>query len=154
MAFEPLQTDEKLDQPAPKKRDVDTVMLFGCGAFLVASLLSYAAAVLPFLILPDIWSLSTLGRNSLIGMSASLAVTVVAARRGGIPGACGSVAGALTTAVFLFLRLQQTFLAGSANQAPTPDYPAPFQLLLPLAWILITALVGVLSTNEARNSTE
>ncbi|MGV3613720.1 MAG: hypothetical protein ACO1SV_00175 [Fimbriimonas sp.] len=156
MAFEPLQTDETLDEAAPKVRDTDTVMLFGCGAFVAGSLTVYFLSIWPFLAWSDVQRLRTLAMCVGAGLAPTVVFTAIMSRRFGLPGACGAIGGALTTAVFLYLRLQQAFTAAAARQDKPPDYPASLQTLVPLVWVLAVALVGVLllSKEEFSSSEE
>ena len=144
MPLEPLQTDEKLDHVAPKVRDMDTLMLMGCGAFVIASLTTYFLTIWPFLAWPNVEKLRTLGLSCAAGMLPASIATGVATRRFGLPGACGSVAGALTTGIFLYLRIQQAFIASAAKQDKPPEYPALLQTLVPVAWILLVSLLAII----------
>jgi len=49
MAFEPLQTDEKLDVPEQTAQDMDKQMLFGCSGFLISSVVGYLLTIWPFI---------------------------------------------------------------------------------------------------------
>lgn len=144
MPLEPLLTDEKLDKPVPKERDMDTVMLFGCGSFVAGAITIYLLSIWPFFAWPEVHQLRTLALASGAGLLPALLVAAVATRRFGLPGACGTVGGALTTAIFLYLRLQQAFIAAAAQQDKRPDYPPLLQGLVPLVWVLAVALVAVL----------
>lgn len=144
MPLEPLQTDETLDKPVPKERDMDTVMLFGCGAFVAGAVTIYLLSIWPFFVWPDVHRLRTLALCIAAGLAPALIVAAISTRRFGLPGACGAIGGALTTAIFLYLRLQQAFIASAAKQDKPPDYPALLQGLVPLVWVLTVALVAVL----------
>lgn len=144
MPLEPLQTDEKLDKPVPKERDMDTVMLFGCGAFVAGAITTYLLSIWPFFAWPEVHRLRVLILGIGAGLVPALIVSAIVTRRFGLPGACGVVGGALTTAIFLYLRLQQAFIAAAAKQDTRPDYPPLLQGLVPLAWVLSVALVAVL----------
>ncbi len=144
MAFEPLRTDEKLDESPPKSRDMDAQMLFGCSGFIVASVGGYVLSVWPWFAFDQADKLTTVVTCSLLGLLPSGIVGVVCTRKFGLAGACGFVAGALTTAVFLYLRLQQTFLAAMAKQLPQPDYPSAMMGVLPFAWVLLVLMAAFL----------
>jgi len=144
MAFEPLQTDEKLDRPIPKARDMDGQMLFGCSGFVLASVGSYLLSIWPFFAFSNTDRLASLGLASALGFVPAFALGGVATRKFGLAGGCGAIAGALTSAIFLYLRIQQTFLSAAARQAPTPDYPAVLQWLVPTGWVLAVVLAASL----------
>jgi hypothetical protein len=122
---------------------MDTLMLMGCGAFVAGALVVYFLAIWPFLAWPNVERIQTLGLCAATGLVPAALAAGLFTRRFGLPGACGAVGGALTTAVFLFLRLQQAFLAATARQDRPPDYPASLQTLVPLAWVLAVALIAV-----------
>lgn len=123
---------------------MDTVMLFGCGSFVAGAITIYLLSIWPFFVWPEVHRLATLLKGIAAGLLPALLVTTIATRRFGLPGACGVVGGALTTAIFLYLRLQQAFIASAAKQDKPPDYPPLLQGLVPLAWVLAIALVAVL----------
>lgn len=123
---------------------MDTVMLFGCGAFVAGAVTIYLLSIWPFFAWPDVHRIRTLALCSAAGLLPALIVSAIATRRFGLPGACGAIGGALTTAIFLYLRLQQAFIAAAAKQDTRPDYPPLLQGLVPIAWVLAIVLVGVL----------
>ena len=120
-------------------------MIMGCGGFVVAAVGIYLLGVWPFLAFQDVHRLRTLGLCAALGFFPTALVSAFASRRFGLPGACGAVGGALTVAVFLYLRVQQAFTAAVARQDTPPDYPDLFAILLPIAWVLgVTLVVSVL----------
>lgn len=143
MAFEPLQTDEKLDAPVEKAPDMDAAMLTGCSGFVFASVGGYILSVWPFLVFPDSEKLIRLATASGIGFVPASILGIIATRKFGLAGACGFVGAALATGIFLYLRLDEIFIGALARQAPTPDYPKMMSWLLPLAWILATAIIAI-----------
>lgn len=122
---------------------MDSLMLAGCSSFVVASVVGFLLVVWPFIAFPEVNRLKTLGFCCAVGFIPSTLLAMVVVRKAGLPGACGSVAGAMTTAIFLYLRISQAFLAYSAQQAPPPQYPQLFQSLLPLAWVVFMILLGI-----------
>jgi hypothetical protein len=144
MPLEPLQTDEKLSSPAPKTRDMDTVMLFGCGSFVVSSFTIYLLSVWPFFVFQDIFLLRQLVLAMASGLIPAAVGVAVFARRAGLPGAAGAIAGGLVTGIFLFLRLQQAFVAAIAKTDRPPEFPDSLQGLIPLGWVLSVLLIVVL----------
>jgi hypothetical protein len=144
MAFEPLQTDEKVDGPVVKQRDMDSAMLFGCSGFVFTSIAGYILSVWPFLVFPETEKLKMLGLAAVIGLTPAAVLGVFATRKFAIAGACGFVGGALSTGIFLYLRIEQTFISALSRQAPTPEYPQVMTYLVPLCWILIAAILALI----------
>lgn len=143
MAFEPLETDEKIERASAKPTDMDTQMLFGCSGFLIASLGGYGLSVWPFFVFQTTDQLGTMAWSLGLGLIPTIGLTAYMARRFGLAGTCGAIGGALASAMFLYLRIQQAFLAYLARQAPEPQYPASMEIYVPLAFILAVTLVGV-----------
>jgi hypothetical protein len=144
MAFEPLQTDEKLEKPTKAGPDMDSVMLFGCSGFVLTSIGGYVLSVWPYFIFPDSEKLATIGLSSAVGLGPAAVLGVIATRRFGLAGACGFVGGSMATAIFLYLRVEQTFISALARQAPKPDYPQLLMYLLPLGWVLLSVILALL----------
>ncbi len=144
MAFEPLKTDEKLDAPAKRTKDLDDQMIMGCSGFLVSAVGGYLLSVWPFFAWQKAELLSVLLQASAAGFVPAAAVGIVVSRKYGLPGACGAVGSALCTGIFLYLRIQQTFLEAAAQRIAPPDYPHSFIWILPGAWILAMALLCLL----------
>jgi hypothetical protein len=151
--MEPLRTDEPL-QPGSVKRekDMDAAMLGGCAVFLTTAVLAFGAAVWPHLAYANAEKITTLRMCLMLGLIPSLVIGIVAARQGGLAGACGFVSGALITSVFFFLRLQQVFITAGAQTGPTPNYSAATMYLLPLGWFLLSVLVAALVMPRIRDS--
>ncbi|MDR3690619.1 MAG: hypothetical protein P4L46_14670 [Fimbriimonas sp.] len=143
MPFEPLQTDEKLDQPVKADPDMDTAMLFGCSGFVFTSIGGYILSVWPYLVFQDSEILARLAMCSAIGLTPSALLGIAATRRFGLAGACGFVGGSMATGIFLFLRLDQAFVAALARQAPKPDYPHLLVYLVPAGWIILTLILAL-----------
>ncbi|MDX2064599.1 MAG: hypothetical protein SFX74_02535 [Fimbriimonadaceae bacterium] len=146
MAFEPLQTDETRapGEAADASRDMDREMLFGCSGFLLASVFGYMLSIWPFIAFQQTERLATLGLAIALGPGVAAAVGMVITRRYKLAGACGFVGGALCTAIFMYLRLQHGFISAMAKQAPRPDYPESFALLVPGAYVLLCVFLAVL----------
>jgi len=145
MAFEPLQTDEKLDVPEQTAQDMDKQMLFGCSGFLIASVVGYLLTIWPFLAFQKIEQTFWLAACFAAGGGPAIIVGLISTRRFGLAGACGFVAGAMTTGIFLYLRIQQSFLSALAKSSPTPEYPDSFIWLLPIVWILLCVFLAVVA---------
>jgi len=145
MAFEPLETDEKLEQPVQAAPDMDAAMLFGCSGFVLTSIGGYLLSVWPFITFQDTERLSGLVLASAVGLIPAAFVGIIATRRFRLAGACGFVGGSMATGIFLYLRIQQAFLAHEARQAPKPEYPSICIYLIPLAWIVLSTLLAIVS---------
>jgi len=141
--FEPLQTDEKLDEKVRADRDMDTQMLFGCGSFVFVSIASYGLAAWPMFVVPSTHLLAQLGIALAAGLVPSAILGAVATRKTGLPGACGFVGGAMATAIFLFLRLEQLMLGYSIREIPQPEYPRSWIWIVPTAWVVLAILLAV-----------
>ena len=145
MAFEPLETDEKLDQPVQANPDMDAAMLFGCSGFVITSIGGYLLAVWPFIVFQDTERLTRLGLAAVVGLTPAAIVGIFATRKFRLAGACGFIGGSMATGIFLYLRLQQEFLAFMARQAPKPEYPSVAMYLIPLSWIVLSAILAIIS---------
>lgn len=145
MAFEPLETDERVEGVAKAKApDMDSEMLFGCSGFLLASVGGYALSVWPFFAFQETNLLVVLAQSLAIGLVPTLVLAAVLTRRFGLAGACGAVGGAMASAMFLYLRIQQAFMAYLARHAPEPQYPSSFTYIVPAGYLLAVLLVSVL----------
>lgn len=125
-------------------------MLGGCTVFLVVAFTSFGLAVWPHLLFPHAERAATVRMCLLIGLPPSLIVGLAGSRLGALAGACGFVAGAVTTGVFLFLRLQQIFVTADVQTGPKPDYPSAMMVLLPLGWFLIAVAAAAVATPRVR----
>ncbi len=144
MPFEPLQTDEKLDTPVPRAKDIDSQLLTGCTGFVLASIGSYFLSIWPFFTSADAYRSQALLTACLMAFVPSTLYGALLTRKFGLPGACGFFAGAMATSIFLVLRLQQLFMAAQVRVEHTPDYPSFLPLILAGAWVVWCALVGLL----------
>jgi len=145
MAFEPLKTDEKIEGPIQKQPDMDSAMLFGCTGFVFTSIAGYLLSVWPFLVLPDTEKISKLAIAVGVGLIPAAVLGVFATRKFALAGACGFVGGSLSTGIFLYLRLEQVFISATARQAPAPDYPQVMMYVVPLGWILASAILALIA---------
>ena len=144
MPFEPLQTDEKLDSPVPRKPDMDAQLLAGCTGFVLASIGSYGLSIWPFFTGGDVYRAQGLLTACLMGFAPATLYGALLVRRFGLAGACGFFAGAMATALFLIFRLQQLFMAAQMKPEFAPEYPTIMPYLLGGAWVVWSALVGLL----------
>jgi len=144
MPFDPLKTDERLSEPPPRVRDMDTQMMMGCSSFAVVAGLGFALAAWPHFLISETQKLAALGQASLLGLAPAALLGILASRRFGLPGACGFVGGALVTAVFLYLRLTQVLLTRYGDPAQLPEYPLAWSWMLPLAWVVACSGLALL----------
>lgn len=145
MPFEPLLTDEDLPNRAQRERDMDTQMLFGCTGFVATSLTTYGLSVWPFLAFPRTHLMLTLAIASACAFVPALIFGAFASRRFSLPGACGFVSGAMATAIFLYLRLEQAQAGRTVRELPRPDYPASWTWMIPVAWLLLCLCAALVS---------
>lgn len=144
MPFEPIRTDEARDRRSRKRSDFDTQMLFGCSGFVGASVLTYALAVWPHLAWSDTHSSAVLGLGLALGLGPACVFGGFVARRFGLAGAAGFFAGSMASATFLFLRLQQVMAFRGIPDTPQPDYPYAWMWIVPLGWVLLSAILALL----------
>jgi hypothetical protein len=137
MAFEPLQTDEKIGKPKTKVWDSDTKMLFGCGGFVIASLMCYLMIVVPFFLFKELQTVTQLATACGVGLACAVVTTLLVGRRFGVPGICGWAGGGMCGGVFLYLHLMQPFVQARLDSKPTPEYPSSFAMIVPVAYVLV-----------------
>jgi hypothetical protein len=108
----------------------------GCATIVVASFVTYGLAVWPYFVLPE-HTVAGLVTIVLSGMAPASVFGSLAVRSHGLAGAAGFLGGAMASAVFVYLRLQQTQLGRLSYELPDPEYPAAWVWMLPLAWFLL-----------------
>jgi len=139
--MEPIQTDEKIDRPAPRERDMDSQMIVGCTGFVTISFVTYFLSIWPFLVWLSIDRIQVLGWALAAGILPAMVVGGIASRKTGLAGGAGFVGGILAASIFLYLRFEQAFLEALAQRSPTPEYPQALQYIVPLAVILLSVFV-------------
>lgn len=144
MPHEPLGTDEKLAAPVKPERDLDTEMMHGCLAFVAPAMLAFLLAVWPHIAFSDVYRMQVLVMNTVLGLVPAVVAGIYAARKMGLAGACGVVASALATSIFLYLRMQQIELSRGVEEMPSVEYPPQFAWLLPLGWSLLFIVLALL----------
>lgn len=140
MAFEPLRTDEKLDTPI-KSRDFDGVMLAGCSSFVGTSVLTYLLGLWPFFAIGDLHLTARMLTAAGLSFAQTVVFGAVMTRRTGLPGACGSIGGAMSLAVFIHLMIKQLMLGFVHVEIPDPDYSGYWAWLGPLSYCTVLTLV-------------
>lgn len=139
MPFDPIRTDEPLDGPAPKEKDFDGQMLFGCTQFVIQCFCIYGMAAWPHFVFADIYEVRPLAVNVGLGVLPALAQSIVGARKFGLASAVGSLGGALAFGIFLYLRMQQIHIPSGIRGVPIPEWPKEWCWLTPTAVVLIFA---------------
>jgi len=145
MSFEPLQTDEQLETPAPTERDTDTVMLVGCTGFVASSLITYVISIWPFFLFTETHRLLQLAQCAGLGLLPAVVFGAYVTRRFGLASAAGFIGGGLSAAIFLYLRLLEVNLRRVQRDLAQPDYPESWIWLVPFAWVLMLFLVVALT---------
>jgi hypothetical protein len=139
--FEPLKTDELLDQPAKTGPDWDTLMLMGCGGFILSSVIHFALSIWPHFVFSAGNELKSLGVAALLGLVPASIFAAIVVRRFGIPAAGGILGGSFATAIFLHLRLRQFDAGRGLPDFPQPEFPASWTWMAPMAWVIFTLIV-------------
>lgn len=145
MAFEPLQTDEKLEKPIKAGPNFEAQILSGCSFFVVTSLLTYLIGVWPFFTFSDQHLIARFLIACASGLLPSAILGVFAGIKGGVPGACGFLGGTIAIAMFMYLRISQIMLGESMPDLPKPDYPSAASWILPLFWTVIAIIIAGIS---------
>ena len=136
-----LGTDEELTT-RPKKDDFEKNVLGGCVVFSLASTVQLAAVAIPLLLERDLHTYGQLYNVLIIyivvGVVAGVAVTLL----GGLAGLCGSLAGLVPSATFLWLRISDKVsgVVGLDGMEPA-EYPEAYAWLVPAT--VCTALAAV-----------
>lgn len=140
----PESNKEKQTVPYPRpEKDMDTLMLTGCFGFVFISILCYLSSIWPYFLWLESYRYETLVLCSLAGLLPTALMGAIGSRKFGIPGAAGFVASAMTTAVFLYIRITEVFVGADAQRSPVPNYPRFLCFLMPTVWILFSVLVAL-----------
>jgi hypothetical protein len=132
--------------------DIEKKMLFGCSGFVLTAIGGFAISVWPFIVFSGLERTAVLAECALFGLLPAAILGCLSTRRFGIPGACGMVGCAMAVDVFLYLRFQEISLGVQAQRIPEPDYPANIAWLAPLAWILASLFLAILSLPKSELS--
>jgi hypothetical protein len=149
--MEPLATDEKLEAPRAKERDMDTHMLFGCTGFVVSSFATYFLTVWPFFVWMEVHQWGLLLKALLCGLPVAFLHGFLSTLKFELAGAAGFIGGMLAAVIFLYLRFEQVFLEAAARRIPEPDYPLWIKWFVP-ALVLAFALLTVAAAYLLRTS--
>jgi len=144
MPFEPLRTDEPIERHAVRKvRDFESSLMAGCATIVLASLITYFLSIWPFFVFPE-YRISGLLIIALAGPGTAGVFGIFCTRKFGLAGASGFVGGAMASAIFMFLRLQQTVAVRGHHDYVQPEYPDRWAWLTPLAWFLISGALALI----------
>ncbi|MBX3113584.1 MAG: hypothetical protein KF824_09805 [Fimbriimonadaceae bacterium] len=145
MPFEPLGTDEPLEESAPRPKSFEGQLMTGCSVILVSSFLVYLLAMWPFLVFEHRTS-AQLYTALAFATIPTFIVGAVFVRLGKLAGAAGFTGGLFVGAVFLYLRLETVLTARFNPMLDQPEYPPEWKWLVPIAWLLagLTVLFIVL----------
>lgn len=143
-----LETDEKYAGEAQTKHDFDRLMLAGCVVFTASAILIWASASIPIVLQNPLLTNRQLA--SCVGLSAILTLVIgsIFVWRSGLSGLCGSIAGLVPAAVFVWLRIKGAVELPNIEDMTPPEFSAaaswavPFGVFLPIAllWYGIFAL--------------
>lgn len=88
----------------------------------------------------------------LVGLIPASLVGIIACRIWKVPGALGFVGGSLTTAIFLYLRMESAEKLALAKGSPPVGYPDSMKALVPLGWILVSLFIALAALPSAKES--
>lgn len=145
MPFEPLRTDEKLEQPI-KREDIDAHLMRGLVAFGFVAGLTYLFIAVPFFVVKGLETPDGLRTAGMIGGIPSLILGLLGARLGKVAGGSGFVAGALIAAAFLYMKLRQIVLFAGKDEMPPLEWNPVLTYVIPICLIAISILVFFVAT--------
>lgn len=132
------------DQGLPeghRTHQMDQAMLGGCFTIGILAVLCHLLTIWPFFIFAE-HTITGLQRIFMVGGLPVLILGLLASWRFSFAGYSGFVGGAVASAAFMYLRLDQTFLGAISPNLPAPEYPERWKWMIPLAWIAACALLG------------
>lgn len=142
--MDPLQTDEKLEKPAPKVPDFERQLMGGCFTIGLLAIAVYIAGALPFFFVLE-YTVQGLVTGALLGWIPAALVCAFLIHKMGIAGASGYLGGSLCAVVFIFLRLGQVMAGKMDPSLPAPEYPDDWAWLVPLVWMIGSIVVTLLA---------
>lgn len=131
---------------------MDREMLRGCTLFVASSLISYFMGVWPFVAFAELLEIRRLAFA--LAFSAIPVAIFVAflARRGGVPGLTGSLAGVFAITIFLFLRMKQFLLGLEIRDLPQPEFPADWMWKVPALYLATMLAIGGIAAPRSEKS--
>ncbi|MCH8274426.1 MAG: hypothetical protein IH851_06535 [Armatimonadetes bacterium] len=143
-SFGELGTDEPgSSERAPLKRqDLDRVMLTGCVLFSAASALQLLVIFAAYALAPDLKTYDDLYRIMAYAVPAAGLLGLAFTWFGSIPGFCGSAAGLIPAALFMWLRLADAVSGFQGIRGYEPaEFPAVYSWTVPLLYCLTFGLL-------------
>ena len=136
-------TDEELTVPELKrKKDFESQLMAGCTTIGVLSVFTYFLSIWPFTVMAE-YTWNGLIMILAYGTVPASILGAIAGRKLGYAGSTGYFGGALASAVFMHLRLQQTMLGNFTKDVPKPEYPDSVAIAVPLLWFVVAGIVAV-----------
>jgi hypothetical protein len=138
-----LGTDEEL-ATKPRRKDFERNVLGGCVIFSLAATFQLASVAIPLLIERDLHTYGqlygVLATFLVAGAIGGIAFSVFA----GLAGLCGSLAGLVPAATFLWLRITDKVSGAVGIQGMEPaEYPASYAWIIPAVSCSALAVVCV-----------
>ena len=118
-------------------------MMSGCATIVLGSLITYGLVIWPFFVFPE-YTVVGLALTMATGAGAATLFGLFCTRKFGLAGASGFIGGAMASAIFIYLRLQQTVAVRGHHDYLQPEYPDRWAWLTPLAWFLAAVAVALL----------
>ncbi len=155
MSFEPLGTDEPLEESTSsrKPRDFENELVGGCFTIVGGSLTIFLLTWWPFLIFPFKTSAGLFKALAIAGIPV-LIVGLVLTRLVKLAGAVGFAAGMFIGAMFLFMNLNLELIGFNDPNALPPEYPQAWGWVIPAAWFLAGMAVMLFAYGNPKNSSE
>ncbi len=143
MPFEPLQTDEPIERHTRRIKDFESSLMSGCATIVLGSLITYGLTIWPFFVFEE-YRVSGLAMAMATGAGVAAVFGMICTRKFGLAGASGFIGGAMASAIFIYLRLQQTVAVRGHHDYLQPEFPDRWSWLTPLAWFLAALAVALL----------
>lgn len=135
MSFEPLGTDEPLEEGAPRPKSFEGQLMSGCMTIMLESFLVLALTVWPFILFEHRTNAQLFTALALSTVPTFI-VGACFVRFAKLAGAVGFAGGLFVGAVFLMLRIETVVSARFDPLLPQPEYPPSWQWFVPGAWLL------------------
>lgn len=138
--FGDLATDEALQRKA-RRSEFENAMLMGCVSFSLASVAIFSCFFVPFALAAPLYTYADLYKLSTVSAVLAALFGIGASIFGGPAGFCGSIAGLIPSALFLWLRLRDaaTGLPGIEGFEPA-EFPISYSVSVPV--FVCVALAG------------
>lgn len=139
--FGHLDTDEAYVGEAHTKHDFDKMMLSGCVTFALSSVAIFAAVAIPITLQQPLKSNADLIRCVGFGSMLALVIGGFSTYRYGLCGLCGSIAGLVPSAVFVWLRLKGAVDLPKLEDMTPPEFTGTAAWTVPIVGLVPLALV-------------